>query len=374
MARSPIAFRLAVTATTLAAFPLLEIGLRCGGFSYPPADQPLSIWNPAEDRAMRFGSGMFMTAPRQMWVPRPGAGIVWGDDERINAAGYRGPLRRTERQGGILRIVVLGESCTFGYGVGYPDTFSAQLEEMLRSRGREAEVIDAGVVGYTVRQGLERYRAFARDHRPDVVVAAFGEVNEHFMAEGSPDVQKIETPLQLGGPWIEAVRFARLRLRTVHLVAKLLDQMKSDGALERDLQFRKSRYEHELREHMGEIDWKGQRRVSLDDFEQSLLTLAREVKADGAAFVMLSMPRRREALEKSPVLELYTRLIAETARREGIPLADGCEAFQNAEDGGIGEDELFGDLWHYARPGHRVLAEALAGPIEALPSDANLGR
>jgi hypothetical protein len=125
---------------------------------------------------------------------------------------------------------------------------------------------------------------------------------------------------------------------------------------------------------MGEIDWKGQRRVSLDDFEQTLLTLAREVKADGAGFVMLSMPRRREALEKAPVLELYTRSIAEIARRERIPLADGCEAFRKAEEGGEGEDDLFHDVWHYARPGHRLLAEALVGPIEELASGAELGR
>jgi lysophospholipase L1-like esterase len=363
MPRQKLALRLTVTAAAVAVFPLLELGLRCGSFWYPPTDQPMSIWNPTEDRAMRFGGGMFMTAPRALWVPRPGARIVWGDGERVNEAGYRGPLRPPEHASDVLRIVVLGESAAFGYGVGYEETFCGRLEEILRQQGREVEVIDAAVVGYTIVQGLERYRAFAKAYDPDIVVEAFGEVNEHFMSWGPPDVQKVEMPLLEGGRWTEIVKMIRRNVRSVQLVAKISDQMNSARALERDLEFRKLRYEMELQEHIGEVDWKGQRRVPLDDFEKTLMTLRDEVRADDAILVVLSMPRRRETEAKSPVLATYTERIAEIARREGIAFADGWGAFRKAEESGAKEEDLFRDLWHPKAVGHRLLAEVLAGRI-----------
>jgi lysophospholipase L1-like esterase len=366
MPRQKLALRLAVTAAVVALFPLLELGLRCGGFLYAPLDQPMSIWNPAEDRAMRFGGGMFMTAPREMWVPRPGARIVWGENERINAAGYRGPLRPLEHAKDVLRIVVLGESATFGYGVGYDESFCGRLEKILRQRGRPTEVIDAAVVGYTIVQGLERYRAFARAYDPDIVIEAFGEVNEHFMAWGPPDVQKVEMPLLEGGRWAEIVKMIRHDVRSVHLVAKISDQLNSARALERDLEFRKLRYEIELQEHMGEVDWKGQRRVPLDDFERTLLTLRDEVRADDAALVVLSMPRRPDAEAKSPVLASYTERIAGIAGREGIAFADGWGAFRKAEEAGVKEDDLFHDFWHPKPAGHELLAEVLAELISEI--------
>lgn len=366
MARSKLRFRLAVTVATLAVFPLLEIGLRLAGFLYAPADQPLSIWNPVEDRAMRFGSGMFTTAPRELWVPRPGAKVVWGDGERINEAGYRGPLRCAGEHEGIVRVLVLGESCAFGYGIPYADTFSNRLEEILRAHGRSVEVLDTGVVGYTVRQGLERYRAMGRLYRPDFVVAAFGEVNEHYPAGGPSDVEKIEMPLEVGDAWGEVVKLFRREVRVAHLFASLADGMNAQASLERSLKFRELHHEQSLREHMGEIDWKGRRRVSLQDFEAANLALAHEVRADRGRLVLLSEPRRRAAEAIAPVLPLYTRAIEEIALREGLILADGYRAFAEAQAKGVEESDLYRDNWHLSPAGHAEIARTLAEKIEPL--------
>jgi lysophospholipase L1-like esterase len=366
LASKKLAFRLAATAAALAFFPLLELGLRWGGFEYPPSDPPLSIWNPVEDRAMRFGGSMFTTAPRQLWVPRPGAELAWGEDEEINAAGYRGPLRAPEHASGVLRIVVLGESCAFGYGVGYEETFSSRLEEILRRDGRNAEVLDLGVIGHTVRQGLERYRAMARAYRPDVVIETYGEVNEHIEAGGPRDAEKIEGPLPEGSAWGEFVRLARLHVRVVHLLARISDGLHGEKDLERDLRFRESVLEHQIRERMGEIDWEGQRRVPLDDFDATMRTLAREVSSDGGVLLMLSLPRRKETEGKAPVLELYARVLEDVARTEHLPLVDGRAIFREAFGGGAMEEELLRDLWHPTAEGHRMLAQSLAARIEEI--------
>ena len=359
MSRSRLRFRLAVTFATLAVFPLLEVGLRWGGFDYPPSDGPLSIWNPAEDRAMRFGRGMFTTAPRQLWVPRPGSKDVWGDGERINAGGYRGPYRPPGGHPGVYRVLVLGESCTFGYGVKSSETFPSRLEALLADRGRNVEVLNAGVIGYTVRQGLERYRAMGRAYRPDVVVEAFGEVNEHYVTGQPPDVVRIEQPLEPGNAWTEGVTFVRENLRTAHLFANLVDGLSAERSLERSLQFRKLSDDHETNLHMGEVDCKADRRVSPGDFETALLELGNEVRADGARYVMLSLPRRRSTEADAPVLRLYTQVVEELARRENIALADGYHDFRAAEERGVAESDLYRDNWHLSQAGHDEIARTL---------------
>ena len=54
------------------------------------------------------------------------------------------------------RIVALGASSTAGYGVGASSAYPAQLEAILRSRGRPMSVSNAGVSGDTTGGMLSR--------------------------------------------------------------------------------------------------------------------------------------------------------------------------------------------------------------------------
>lgn len=54
------------------------------------------------------------------------------------------------------QIVALGASNTEGLGVGVASAYPAQLEAMLRARGRDVRVINAGVSGDTTRDLLRR--------------------------------------------------------------------------------------------------------------------------------------------------------------------------------------------------------------------------
>jgi acyl-CoA thioesterase-1 len=55
-----------------------------------------------------------------------------------------------------VRLVVLGDSLTAGYGLPPGAGFPARLEAALRERGRDVTVIDAGVSGDTTAGGLSR--------------------------------------------------------------------------------------------------------------------------------------------------------------------------------------------------------------------------
>jgi len=72
-----------------------------------------------------------------------------------------------------VKIVVLGDSLTAGYGLPAVDAFPAKLERALRDRGHIATVVNAGVSGDTAAMGLARMeRSIARD--TDAVIVELG--------------------------------------------------------------------------------------------------------------------------------------------------------------------------------------------------------
>ncbi len=87
----------------------------------------------------------------------------------------RDPDRPLEKAPGVFRILVLGDSLTFGSGVNDEDTFVRQLERLLNARGdsRRYEVINAACASW----GTAHHLVFL-DHlgfrlTPDVVLMAF---------------------------------------------------------------------------------------------------------------------------------------------------------------------------------------------------------
>lgn len=64
------------------------------------------------------------------------------------------PAASAER---TLRLVAVGDSLTAGYGLPVNDSFPAQLEVLLRQRGHNVQVINAGVSGDTTSGGLARF-------------------------------------------------------------------------------------------------------------------------------------------------------------------------------------------------------------------------
>ena len=72
-----------------------------------------------------------------------------------------------------LRILMLGDSLTAGYGLAPRDALPSRLEAALRARGLDARVIDAGVSGDTTAGGLARLE-WALAERPHAVILALG--------------------------------------------------------------------------------------------------------------------------------------------------------------------------------------------------------
>lgn len=72
-----------------------------------------------------------------------------------------------------IRLLMLGDSITAGYGLPRAAALPARLEAALRGAGRGVRVIDAGVSGDTTAGGRARLD-WALADRPDAVIVALG--------------------------------------------------------------------------------------------------------------------------------------------------------------------------------------------------------
>jgi len=106
---------------------------------------------------------------------RPGLRATFGGVEvAFNELGFRerpiGP-----RPPGHIRIVVLGDSVTLGWGVPAERTYARRLEDLLRHRGIPAETINTGVNGYNTEHQLQTLRVHGERLRPDAMVLLYVE-------------------------------------------------------------------------------------------------------------------------------------------------------------------------------------------------------
>lgn len=93
-----------------------------------------------------------------------------------NVFGIRSPYERTAKPPGVYRIVVLGDSYTWGDKIAQTDsTWPARLERTLRTaRGDTAiEVINMGERGFTTANEAEELRRIGWQFDPDLVVVQF---------------------------------------------------------------------------------------------------------------------------------------------------------------------------------------------------------
>ena len=88
-----------------------------------------------------------------------------------NAHGNRGPEVAIAKPAGMRRIVFIGDSQTWGYGVGDEETIPAQLARLLdEGGGPRHEVLNLGVGGYGTDQAFLKYLVQGRRYAPDAVV------------------------------------------------------------------------------------------------------------------------------------------------------------------------------------------------------------
>lgn len=344
-----------------------EIALRWSGFEFPSEARRTIVWSKERDEELRSPDGLHELDSQRIWRPRPNARIPWTRDERVNAAGLRGPELPLERKPGVVRIAVLGPSSAFGEGVAWADTYGALLARYLGEQGIQAEVINAALIGSTIRQGLERYRLDVRPYHPDLVISAYNGLHEHTQAPRcASDDARIREGLAMprgdGDP-------IRDHVRVVQAGAWLAGLYFGHGWIERESELQELR----LARTVGTFDSPGVRRVAPADMRDHLVQLATEVREDGAKLYVLLTPQKPGGPLDSPVMHYYQKAVEIACDLEHIDVVHGRLAFYaGVRTGGISPSDLFLDDGESSDCGHQLLAQALLDAV--LPYAVTLRR
>jgi len=138
----------------------------------------LRIFNP-------FGVGFFHNLPYHMqgMVDAPVLGYrhpysvtysLGSNLVELNSHGLRDDEIPYDKPPGEKRVLVLGDSVTFGWGVSQGETFSDRMEYLLNeSSGDRWEVINSGVNGYNTEQEAAYLHIKGTRYSPDIVVLVY---------------------------------------------------------------------------------------------------------------------------------------------------------------------------------------------------------
>ncbi len=337
----PFAVSLAIA---LAVLGLAEAGLRVFGFEHEATPVVFRFGYP-NPREM---TGLFRTDPRLFWRFRPGTVFDAEAPVPINGRGYRGPEPADPRPPGLLRIAVLGDSVAFGSAAAWPEILAARLRDSLPDPA--VEVLNFGVPGYTVVQGLRQFEDEVASLEPDLVLVAYG-WNDHWLARGGvPDADRDPRALEESRL---ALALARLRLtQALHALLPRADE----GAVATSV-----------------------RRVPPPVFEEHVARLVGAARSAGAVPIVIELPsalterdvpgylvdRGFTPSSRDAVADhaRYAALARNAAERAAACWVGTAEAFAPE---GVPDTSLFtADRIHLSAAGHALLASLVERSVLA---------
>jgi lysophospholipase L1-like esterase len=253
---------------------------------------------------------------------------------KVNRFGFRGEEISQKKPLGVTRIMVIGDSAAFGYGMNQEDTFSYLLEKQLNEKhpDKKFEVINAAVPGYTSFSSKNFFLEKGIKFEPDILIVSHN---------NDPDLD-----------WDED----KNRAAPAYLipVLKILYQSNIYMTLRREILNKRYRSNPHLKDEVPE--GKGVWRVSPSDMKDNLEAIFGMCKSRGIKIVVISMPRAEE--EDFPI-EFYRNTMKKTAEAYNGSFLDLYFKWQEDESTG-----LFLDYVHPTVKGNRKIARDLTEFLE----------
>lgn len=261
---------------------------------------------------------------------------------RTNSLGLRNAEVDLAKPAGVFRILALGDSVTFGWGLRGEDAYPSQLASLLATLrpGQSFEVINAGVSGYGTWQQLLWLHDTGLSLQPDVVV-----VQAH-LNDASDNLWG--TLGWQGGnqSWLASRSY----------LARLLQRV-AGGAAGRS-------------QEPCVADWKvGVDRVCWQGTEQLLDELRNTARAAGATTVLMPSPMRWQV--EPGVRDVrawvdaarYQDELRQYAENNGWIFVDPLPAFRRSQAAADGQS-LFLDVGHPNEAGQRLMAQELYNALD----------
>ncbi len=293
------------------------------------------------------------------------------------------------KRAGTMRVLVMGDSGTFGVGVGLENSFPSQLRTLASEKHLDVEVVNAGVVGMSTANEYMLYRDRLRQLKPDWIVIGFFMANDiNFNLQHFPDLQG---HLTVGD---QIWRFTRANSSVAHFVdlsKRRFDERLGQALAGQNLALNEGSLVDEdgfsfLNYTLGEIALYRERpsRLAMNAFSATneiLSSFKALADSDGARFAIVLIPtssrivnrllipdspRASESLTWANLTEddldfsIPTERILETCRKMGTTCIDPTDSFRKA---GYEETMLPGDD-HPSTRGHEILARSLSTALK----------
>ena len=114
------------------------------------------------------------------------SGVYMGVPVTINSAGWRDREHSVEKENGVIRIMMLGDSLTFGWGARPEDVTSYRLERLLNAKEKKFEVINTGIGNANTAMEATYFMKKAYLYKPDIVVL------NYFINDAEPTPRRTE--------------------------------------------------------------------------------------------------------------------------------------------------------------------------------------
>ena len=340
-----------VVVSVLLSLAILEIGTR---LLLPPLDdEEMNVFDAEIGKTLRPGY----------------KGTSLGVEIEINSHGLRSPETTLEKPVGTYRILVLGDSWTFGVGVVQDETYPAQLEGILRQRfpGRDIEVINAGVSGYETFNESIWFERCGYKFEPDVTVIGYYPVNDIHDKKSKYEGharERADHPL-----WYSVHNFPEKHLRSYQYADFLRSRIKD--------KFESWRYSRptydagpeELDERY-DVEWTSLYREDFKGWlttKESLGRIARLAAEIECRVILAVFPDLRSLKHyRASLRQQFYPKLAQAALDLGIEVVDmaPCLYPYDGKEDRISLFETKGST-HPNSKGHRLLAERLADHLSA---------
>lgn len=287
----------------------------------------------------------------------------------VDGLGFRANGSKQPQDKANFRILALGDSFTFGYGVADQETWPARLEAIWEGKVR---VINAGTTSYNVFHEFDLLQDKGILSRPELVIHGLY-WNDHLMnrppKSTDPQLLTADGHFTWDGDdnpasdpfWLNAIRWLKghsVLVNAAMTQAKRYFTSANSGVHLYDLQYRKL--------IAGELDPEAWQVV--DDFYRDIKKLGEE---KGFAVYAVILPVRDIVSTQNAGNHAYPKQMRHILDRQGIPYLDGITLWQQA---GLGVEQFLPYDEHLTASGYRILAEALAADLCArkLPAVAGV--
>lgn len=278
-----------------------------------------------------------------------------------NSQGMRGPELPERKAPGEIRVVALGDSCTFGKSVVEEDTWPRQLESMLNEElgdKRSAVVANLGCNGYAGKDYITIFKKLGRQLNPDLVVVGynlndFPNVLQKIDAKAMKETSTKDRVRKLVGGRknldylnrFSAYRWAR---------AIYQESVKSKGWEQAEKMAKGTTLDKELKR----ANNKANDPEAMDALENELITLRDLTNQAGAKLAIFLFP-----YESQVYLDSYDRTpierMAEICERIDVPFVSLDKKFREWAFRSDPPERMyvFGDRYHPLPVGYRIVAE-----------------